>query len=288
MRALLFAITAATVACGGEAGFATIGAGGGAQTSATSATGMGASGGAGAGGSSSGGANGADADSDGIDDGVEAVMATDYFPYLSLDPTDQCPLQGVVYRLTPHPLDASKIHIWYDLLYERDCGLNGHVGDDEVFGVMADPQVAAAAGILAVRAISHQATLCERTTTCGTLPGCEACTIGTVMRPVVFSSKNKHGGYVKESTCDQNVVCDSGGCTLAAAPATPPMVNAGEPAAPLVSDLTAQGFITAANGWTEQALFGFDPWGSPDFGSAGNVADDLQDAAFVVDPAGCM
>ena len=61
------------------------------------------------------------------------------------------------------------------------------------------------------------------------------------------------------------------------------MVNAGEPGAHLVSNLTTQGFITAANGWTEEELFDFDPWAPGDFGSAGDVSDDLVDLEFLPD-----
>jgi hypothetical protein len=47
-----------------------------------------------------------------------------------------------------------------------------------------------------------------------------------------------------------------------------------------------QGFITPANGWTEDALMHVDPWDAMhDFGGAGNVAGDLQDATF--EPAPC-
>ena len=59
----------------------------------------------------------------------------------------------------------------------------------------------------------------------------------------------------------------------------------GEPTAPLVHDLTSAGFITASNGWTEAELMNHGPWNAAvDFGSAGNVADDLADATFVPQP----
>ena len=234
-----------------------------------------------------------DADADGLPDATEAALARDFFPYVSLDPADHCARHGVVYRVTPHPSSPGKIVIWFDLLYEHDCGLNGHPGDDEVFAVVADPAIPAPGGILAVRAISHQGTPCEIVTTCGSLPGCAPCT--TAPRdgkdyPVVFPSIDKHGSYVSESTCDASTICDVGGCTLNAAPDRPgpsAMVNAGEPARPLVRDLTAGGFITPENGWAEPTLLDFDPWGDTNFGGAGNVTSDLQDPAFVVPGSGC-
>ncbi len=57
-----------------------------------------------------------------------------------------------------------------------------------------------------------------------------------------------------------------------------------EPCFPLVNDLTTQGFITAANGWTEQALFHYDPWGGQPFGGADVIASDLTDPAFATPP----
>ena len=231
-----------------------------------------------------------DLDGDGIADALEATLAKSYFPYLSIAPKDSCPVHGVLYRLTKHPADASKIMVWYVVLFDRDCGALGHAGDDEVFGAVIDPSKPAPAGLLALRAISHQGTLCQKITTCGSLPKCTACTTATrdgVSMPVVFASVNKHGSYVSEKTCDLNFICDLGGCTLNSKPSSPPMVNAGEPGKPLVSDLTTQGFITTANGWKETKLQHFNPWSKSKFGGAGVVSDDLTDKAFVVSPSGC-
>ena len=232
----------------------------------------------------------ADLDGDKLADATEALLAKQYFPYLSLSPKDKCPRHGVLYRLSPHPADATKIMIWYVVLYERDCGALGHVGDDEVFGAVVDPLKPAPAGLLALRAISHQGTLCQKVTTCGSLPKCSPCTTakrGSQLFPVVFASVHKHGGYVKEQTCDLNLLCDLGGCTLNSKPSTPPMVNAGEPGKPLVTNLTTAGLITSANGWTEAQLLNFNPWSKSKFGKAGVVSDDLTDKAFVVSPSGC-
>jgi len=247
----------------------------------------GSGGGGGSGGSSSGSGGGSgfvDGDGDGLDDAFEAALAEAYLPFLSLDPADGCPRGGIVFRVHPHPDDASKIHIVYDHLFERDCGLTAHAGDNEAFGATIDPSVPAPAGILALRAVGHQATLCEKTSTCGSCDGLSPCATAQkngAAFPVVFSSKDKHASYVEKNTCNPILAClDT--CTLAPQSDAPPMVNAGEPGAPLVTDLTTQGFIHEANGWTEQALFHVDPW-NPDanFGGAGNIADDLVDPAFV-------
>jgi len=232
-----------------------------------------------------------DNDHDGLDDAREQQLATDYLPYLSLAPDDGCPLSGLVARVRPHPDDATKILIVYSHLFERDCGLNGHVGDNEAFGIAIDPNIPAPAGILAIRTASHQNTVCERVTECSTCSGdgrdaCDRTADGGADWPVLFASKGKHGQYATQGTCSPLNTCfDS--CTLNTVRDRPPVVNVGEPTAPLTHDLTTDGFITTANGWTEAELMNHDPWNTAvDFGSAGNVADDLADPEFI--PALCQ
>jgi hypothetical protein len=234
-----------------------------------------------------------DVDEDGIDDATELALAESYFPYYSLNPEDRCSRHGVLFRLTPHPDDPKKLAIWYVVLFELDCGRRGlgaHVGDDEVFGVIADPELPAPAGILAMRGISHQDAICERVSSCGSLPGCTPCS--TAQRadrsyPVVFSSRNKHGNYAGQDACN-HWVCDLGSCALNPAPDAPPFVNAGEPWHPLTRNLSSgSGFITAESGWTEPMLRDFDPWGNAKFGNAGDVAEDMTDSSFLISPSGC-
>jgi hypothetical protein len=274
------------------------GAGGGAGEGGSGATGgMGGMGGMGNGGAGSGGGSGGqagngsggaagfvDLDLDGLDDVWETQVAEDYLPFLSLDPGDKCPRGGIVVRVRPHPDKAGLIHIVYDHLYERDCGLTSHVGDNEAFGATIDPNIPPPAGLLTLVAIGHQSTICEKKTTCGSCGGLDAC--ATAMKngaayPVVFSSKDKHAGYVQKDKCNPILSCfDS--CSLAPTSKDVPIVNVGEPEAPLVTDLTDQAFINEANGWTEQELFHLNPWDTAkDFGGAGNVAGDLVDSAFV-------
>jgi polyhydroxybutyrate depolymerase len=224
-----------------------------------------------------------DPDCDGIDQDLEDQMARDYLPFISHHPEEECPRGGIVYRARKHPIDPTKVFITYVTLYENDCGVGGHVGDDEVFGVTIDPAVPAPGGILAIKAIGHQGTACEQVTDCGTCEGdnvCDTLEKDGAPYPVVFHSKDKHAGYAHD---DCNFFCDNDGCGFAAAPADLPMVNVGEPGARLVDNLTTEGFINAENGWTEQELFDFDPWAPGDFGSAGDVSDDLVDLAFLPD-----
>jgi hypothetical protein len=231
-----------------------------------------------------------DLDGDGLSDEWEEIIAREYLPFLSLAPDDACTRGGIVYRVRPHPKDKALIAITYDHLFETDCGLNGHTGDNEAFGVTIDPRRPSPQGITAIVAISHQNTLCQRVTKCGLCNGLTAC--DTAMTngyptPVVYSSKDKHGSYVtlagSLNSCNLGSCLDQ--CTLAPASASPPLVNAGEPNAHLVEDLTTQGFITAANGWTKTELLNFPLWDpKKTFGSAGNVAGDLEDTAFEAEP----
>lgn len=229
-----------------------------------------------------------DEDLDGLDDAYELDIATRYLPYIALAPDDGCTRSGLLVRVRPHPQDATKLLVIYDHLFETDCGLNGHTGDNEVFGVAIDPALPPPAGILAIKTASHQATLCERVTTCrnatscsgGSEPACDLAEYDGAMYPVLYASKDKHGQYARKSSCGFGSCFDQ--CSANPTPHRPPIANAGEPGKPLTNDLTANGFITAANGWTKTELMSFDPWGAPDFGSAGNVADDLVDPTFEV------
>jgi hypothetical protein len=232
---------------------------------------------------------GADLDGDGIPDATEAMYADAYMPFISVHPTDNCPTRGIVYRVSPHPNEPKRVMMWVDVLYDQDCGAGGHSGDDEVFGVVIDPSKPAPEGILAIRAISHQNTPCQHITTCGSCAGLKACGTGTrdgKAYPVVYPSKDKHGNYAELGVCATSFLCDTSGCALSA-PDTSPRVNAGEPAQPLVHDLSTQGFVNEANGWTQTGLFHYDPWKPGKFGSAGEVSKDLVDTGFVVDTTTC-
>lgn len=234
-------------------------------------------------------ATGADGDGDGLDDALEAKIANEYLPFFSVHPSDKCSTHGFLYRIAPHPTEAKRVMVWIIALFEKDCGLNGHPGDDETYSVVIDPSLPAPAGILAVRAISHQNTPCQRITTCGSCAGMTACSTADragAKFPVVYASKDKHGTYSALGTCS-DLICDFGGCALAPTHSSAPAVNAGEPTKPLVKNLTTDAFINAANGWKEPTLMNFDPWKPGDFGSAGDVSNDLVDTAFVIDTTTC-
>ncbi|OGQ26038.1 MAG: hypothetical protein A2138_19085 [Deltaproteobacteria bacterium RBG_16_71_12] len=190
-----------------------------------------------------------------------------------------------MFRARPHPDDAALLHVVYSRLYERDCGINGHVGDNEAFGVTIDPRLAPPAGLVAIIAISHEGTPCERVTSCGSCAGMPRCDL-IDGRPVLYASRDKHASVVDVGGgCSLGSCFDS--CALPERAADLPLQNVGEPAAALVSDLTEQGFIDEAHGWTEPALFHADPWGDVIFGDAGNIAGDLVDADALTPACTC-
>ena len=78
-------------------------------------------------------------------------------------------------------------------------------------------------------------------------------------------------------------------------PRVPLILRIDYPSAPeivrdVVRDVTENlsadgGFINAANGWTKPQLYDHNPWDlTKDFGTAGNVAGDFLDPAFVASP----
>jgi hypothetical protein len=224
-----------------------------------------------------------DQDADGLDDAMELAWAQQYLPYLSISPDDGCPVAGIVARVTPHPTAAGFVQIRYDVLYNDDCGFGGHIGDDERFATTIDPSMPAPDGIVAIKAISHKGSLCEKTSECGRCPGQAACQTliqnGTPW-PAVWASRSKHGNYVdRSSTCQFDNTCLDQ-CDDRSMPAQLAILNVGEPCAHLVSNLTTQGFITIPNGWTNQSLFNYEPWGGQPFGEAGIISEDLTDPAF--------
>ncbi len=220
---------------------------------------------------------------------MELAWAQDYLPYLSMSPEEECPTAGIVVRVTPLEV-AGFVSIRYDVLYNQDCGIGGHIGDDERFAMSVDTTKPPPDGIVTIKAISHKGSgICEKESDCGRCPGEMACATlpkNGVATPAVWISKDKHGNYVDRSaTCQFDNTCLDN-CDDNPTPASLPIVNVGEPCFPLVNDLTTQGFITAANGWTNQQLFHYDPWGGQPFGGASVIATDLTDPAFETPP--CM
>lgn len=79
-----------------------------------------------------------DSDGDGLDDGLEDVLASQFFPWVWFDsgenygctePATPWNLGTAVARVRPHPGDGAKIAISYAILYRRDCGGNDHCSE---------------------------------------------------------------------------------------------------------------------------------------------------------------
>jgi hypothetical protein len=105
-----------------------------------------------------------DLDGDGIPQARELELASAFFPTIWMDVEERCPGPGgsvvrpgtpstgrLVFRVRPHPNDASRIAISYALLYARDCGdglvpFDDHHGDVEPFAITLEPNPACPTG----------------------------------------------------------------------------------------------------------------------------------------------
>lgn len=228
--------------------------------------------------------NPADRDGDGIDDGVEMQIALTYLPFLSLSPSDGCPVSGLAVRVTPASV-SPLVMVRYAWLFDRGCDATPVAGSGGSFSLVIDPIDGGAAGIVSLRAVGREGTGCQNLSTCGRCPGQLSCaTLGGL--PAVWAGVGSHALYVDRTlSCVQTSEC-AALCTDAARSAAPPIVNVGEPGAPLVGDLTTQGFITTANGWQSSALMHYDPWSGQPFGVIASVAEMLS--GVEIDPPVCL
>jgi hypothetical protein len=217
-----------------------------------------------------------DADGDGIDDDFEREVAQLNMPVLYMAAGEPCGgPHGIIYHVRRHPLDASKLAITYVVLYTADCGVGtGHVGDAESFAITVDLDAEPGApGTVGVAAWAHGGTSCGSTSSCDAAPGTSACSVagGHASSDIVlYASYRKHATYLSAQTCSDNCF-DS--CSIGER-ITGPLLNVGEPDHPLVTDLTDQGFVRAADGWNSQLLH-INPWGSVEFGGGGRLDQPL-------------
>jgi hypothetical protein len=221
-----------------------------------------------------------DRDGDGLDDDLEREVAELNFPRVLMAVDEACGApHGVIYRVRPHPAQPARLAITYIVLYGNDCGpLNGHVGDAESFaisvGLDAQPGSPATVGI---EAWAHAGTTCASTSSCQTAAATSECGAGSgaiSSEVVIYASREKHASYLSLDTCDDNCLdsCSAGERIIG------PLLNVGEPGQPLVTDLTAQGFVQRADGWADELLH-FNPWGSAEFGGGGRLDKPLTDLA---------
>lgn len=230
---------------------------------------------------------GVDDDGDDLNDDFELALVRAHLPFLAHHPDDRCPLAGIVFRARLHPegSDEGLILVVASQLFAVDCGLNGHDGDNEAFAFTIDPSRPPPAGLTAIIAISHQSTPCERTSTCGACPDMPACDRADDGRAILYSSLDKHAGAV-----DVGGACSFGSCfdacDLPLDGADVPLVNAGEPDAPLVATLDVDDGGFMDDRWPEE-LRSFDPWSPLPFGGAGIIADDLVDPLLATPACTC-
>jgi hypothetical protein len=228
---------------------------------------------------------GVDVDGDDLDDALEKEVAELNFPKLLLADGEECGTpHGVVYRVRRHPDDPRRLAVTYVVLYAADCGeLNGHTGDAETFAITVDLDAEpGASATVSVAAWAHAGTICGSTSSCTTEAATAACgepaARSSPPEIVIYASRNKHAEYLSTDTCADNCFdeCSAHGTRIFG-----PLLNVGEPGHPLVSDLTTQGFVQAADGWPAE-LLDFDPWGTAEFAGGGRIDTPLDRVA----PAG--
>jgi hypothetical protein len=217
-----------------------------------------------------------DQDGDGLDDDFEQQIAQLNFPKLVLSDAESCGApHGVIYRARRHPENSKRVALLYTMLYAFDCSQpNGHVGDAESFAVTVDldaqPGGAATVGL---QAWSHAATACNSASSCETAPGTNECAESkdptTPSEVVIYASRDNHANYLSQSTCNSCFDRCSGSQRIVG-----PLVNVGEPDHPLVTDLTAQGFVNDADGWSAELLH-FNPWSAAAFAGGGRLDQPL-------------
>jgi hypothetical protein len=205
----------------------------------------------------------ADGDGDGIDDGVEQALAQQFLPsiYYSYSETCSSPSpQPVVFRAR-HPTwlgnpENNFILIDYVLLYNEDCGPNGHSGDNESFQVWLQWN-GSQWQFYSISAVAHWAA-----------PVCELATQSWVN--AVWVGNDKHGTYADPGVCGcfGSDACSNPGWTKSHV-----LYNAGEPGAHLLDWLG-----TADSGWSSEYV-----WSDSQFFGAGTIRDQLYNSRYARD-----
>jgi hypothetical protein len=213
-----------------------------------------------------------DADADGLTDAWEDLALARLRPFVRLDEAEQLVNDpsfrfGIVGRVVPV---AERVVVYFMLGYQRDfgsCGFTAHNGDPE--RVALELEVSASGNVRVTQAYTaaHENTASDHSqlfsgAELGTLVHETDPTFGEP-RWVVFSSADKHATYATVAICEgiSPFPCLDEDCApdqvVDPAPFTrlAPYVNAGEPDAPLVTDLTAFMF-DGDDAWADQDFCG--------------------------------
>jgi hypothetical protein len=234
-----------------------------------------------------------DQDGDGINDAWEDAVLSRMRPHVRLDEAEQLVddpsfTTGVVGRVAPV---GSNIHAYMMLGYQRDfgkCGgISAHNGDSERVALDLEPVDLGDARVVQAYTAAHENTISDHGMVFG---GTELAALVHETdadhgepRWVVFASVDKHASYGNAEICEGilPLPCQDEDCH-AASVSNPtlytlrmPYVNAGEPDAPLVTDLGPFGF-DGEDAWAEQDFCG----GLGGIGCAAPVRDKLVDDPF--------
>ena len=217
-----------------------------------------------------------DLDQDGLADAWEDLVIDRFRPLLRFDEQeslmdDPSAVVANVARVALVPGDPLHVRVFIMIGYSKDygsCGFTSHNGDSERVAVDLVAKPGGGPGDLkqlGAYTAAHEGTANDHSAKyvgadLATLPR-DADPSSGEPRWVVFPSQDKHGTYATIDICENISVipCFDEDCAPdgvgdpAAFDRLPPFVNAGEEAAPLVSDLTAIGFP------------GDDAWANKDF-----------------------
>lgn len=198
----------------------------------------------------------ADVDGDGLDDTVEDMLATRFFPWVwfdsgedagCTDPTSQANPGTVLARVHPHPADPGKVAIVYAMLYRRDCGDwfgGGHSGDVEAFSLTLAPNAACPGGYgaFALKTTAHEGTIFEHVDERMLGNSCDwgRAAGGSPQVARVYAAENKHALYASDASCDAGALGNDNCSQSFTLPFT--VFNVGEDNARRIDELSAYQF----------------------------------------------
>jgi len=183
----------------------------------------------------------ADGDHDGLSDSLEAALLDQFHPsfMISKDDCDSLPVEmasgeavprvlvrnGTIYgQATPRTPDGVELHYFH--LWSRDCGRRGHRGDVEHVSALIRQEKDGAWKAQYWYAAAHEDTVCDRSMF-ARAQELEAVDTG----PEIWISAGKHASYFSAEHC--NGGCGGDSCRNMRTAPVVPVVNLGEPGAPL-------------------------------------------------------